>query len=188
LGQPPGSTLGQGGCGGAGDDAQPPLQWEQAGVARLEVFVEVTPEPDGAEEGGDGIGGAFPSAVAFTVVVQAFRPGRVFEVIEGPVGEVEADVAKEFLEAEFKVPCGGGRDRLCAEVFEETCDLLEVREESFGQGQAGRGEGGCQEEGEQVKVCHGGVLSRGVWAVVINSIVLGKTPLFKQKVVVQLTS
>jgi hypothetical protein len=102
LGQPPGGTLGQGGCGGAGDDAEPPLQREQAGVARFEVFVEVTPEPDGAKESRDGVGGRVAPSVALAVVVQAVGQRLGFEVLEGPVGEVEADVAEEFLKAEFK--------------------------------------------------------------------------------------
>lgn len=179
MGQPPGGALGQGRCGGAGDDAEAPLQREQARVARLEVFVELAPEADGAAEGSDGVGGGVAAALALAVVVQAFGQGPGLEVIEGPVGEVEADVAEEFLEAEFKVACGGGRDGLCPEAFEEAHDLLEVREEAFGPGEAGSGEGGCQQEGEQGRVRHGGVLSRGVWAVVTNPRFLGKAPPFK---------
>ena len=101
----------------------------------------MTPEADRAEEGSDGIGGGVAAAVALAVVVQAAgqRPG--FEVIEAPVSEVEADVAEEFLEAEFQVACGGGRDGLCPEVFEEAGDLLVGREETFGQGEESRGEG-----------------------------------------------
>src|SRR5271167_4928777 len=185
LGQPPGGALGQGGCRGAGKDAEASLQWEQASVAWFEVFVEVTPEADGAEEGSDGVGGGVASAIALAVVAQAVGQGFGFEVIEGPVAKVEADVAEEFLEAEFQVACGGGGDGLCPEVLEETCDLLEVGQEASGQGEQGSGAGGCQQEGEQGRVRHGGVLSRGVWSVVTNPRFLGKTPPFKQKALAQ---
>jgi len=56
------------------------------------------------------------------------------------------------------------------------------------EGVAFSGKGGCQEEGEQGRVRHGGVLSRGVWAVALNPRFLGKTPPFKQKTVAQLES
>jgi hypothetical protein len=78
-------------------------------------------------------------------------------------------------------PTSGGRDGLCTEVLEEAYDLLEVREEALGQGEEGGGEGCCQQEGEQGRVRHGGVLSRGVWSVVTSPSFLGKTPPFKQK-------
>ena len=85
LGQPPGGALGQGGCRGAGNDAEAPLQREQARVAWFEVFVEVTPEADGAAESSDGVGGGVAAAVALAVVVQAFGQRPRLEVIGGGV-------------------------------------------------------------------------------------------------------
>ncbi len=137
LGEPPGRTLRQRWCGGAGHDPQLPLQREEAGVPWFQIFVEVPAELHGAEQGGDVIGGTVPAAVAFAVRVEACRELLAvvgFEVVKGPVAQVESELAELLQELGFKGVCGGGGDGPGTEGTEQVGGLLAVADEFLQQG------------------------------------------------------
>jgi hypothetical protein len=92
-----------------------PLQREQAGITRLKVFVEVTAELEGAKQGGKVVRGTVTTAVAFAGAVQACRELLAvvgFEMVKGPVAQVQSELTEQLLELAFKVVCGGRGDRL----------------------------------------------------------------------------
>src|SRR6185437_10174230 len=132
LSQPPGGLVGQCGRGGPGHDAQLPLQGKQTGVAGFEIFVEVAAQGAGAEQGSDGVGRTVAATVALAGVVQTL--GKLlalvgFEVVEGPLTEVESEVAEQLLELAFKGVCGGGGNGVGTEGGEQVGAALQVGEE-----------------------------------------------------------
>ncbi len=151
LSQPPGGLVGQSGCGGPGHDAQLPLQRKQTGIARFEVFVEVAAQGETAEQGGDGVGGAVAATVALAGVVQA--RGELlavvgFEVVEGPLAQVQSKGAEQLLELAFKGVRGGGSNGVGTEGGQEPGAARQVAEQFFKQRQQWDSLSGCQQGGQ----------------------------------------
>jgi hypothetical protein len=105
---------------------------KQAGVAWLEVFVEVTAQGAGAKQGGNGVGRTVAATVALAGVVGTLGELLAvvgFEVVEGPLTEIESEVAEQLLELAFKGVRGGGGNGVGTKGGEQVGAALQMGEE-----------------------------------------------------------
>jgi len=125
------------GVAAPGHDPQLLLQREEAGVPWFQIFVEVPAELHGAEQGGDVIGGngsGSGSVRRQSRGVPELLAVVGFEVVKGPVAQVESELAELLQELGFKGVCGGGGDGPGTEGTEQVGGLLAVADEFLQQG------------------------------------------------------
>jgi hypothetical protein len=126
VGRRAGDALGQGGRGATGRQPEADLQGEDRPFDAVDRLVEVAPQGDGPESGGDGaVGGLVATPIPVTVEAKVVGHDVAvvrFEVVVGPLDEDAPEFAERVVEFGLELVAGRGRGFGGAEVDDQLSD------------------------------------------------------------------